>query len=144
MEQVRDLLQQWETELLSPFQLENRQARLQYALEDLRDNYETQMQQNRDEIAVLYQNKIQNLEEQAAAQRNASNTHYEELLQARTKLDGHNSKMSELESANNHLKVLSYSNCFYGSNLLTSVFSRPASVNSRRAWIKSAIHTEQL
>lgn len=123
---------------------EDYQARLQSALQDLRDHYEAQMQQNRDEIAALYQNKIQNLEEQAAAQRNASNTHYEELLQARTKLDGYNSKMSELESANNHLKVLSYFNGGYGSNLPTFVFSRSASVNWRRAWIKSGTRTEQL
>ncbi len=116
MEQVRDLLQQWETELLSPFQLENRQARLQYALEDLRDNYETQIQQNREEVATLYKIRIQNLER---------NTNNEKLLQARTKLDGLNSKLTELELANNHLKVI----CSFGVNgsyILTFVFTRPA------------------
>jgi len=121
MEQVRDLLQQWETELLSPFQLENRQARLQYALEDLRDNYETQIQQNREEVATLYKIRIQNLE-RVALERNTNN---EKLLQARTKLDGLNSKLTELELANNHLKVI----CSFGVNgsyILTFVFTRPA------------------
>ena len=84
---------------------EDYQARLQSALQELRDHYEGQMQQNREEVANLYQNKIQNLEDQAAQQRSATNSHYEELLQARTRLDGYNSKLSELESANAHLRV---------------------------------------
>merc|ERR1711928_209058 len=38
-------------------------------------------------------------------QRSAASSTYEELLQARTRLDGNNSRVSELESANNHLKI---------------------------------------
>lgn len=49
--------------------------------------------------------KVQDLEDQATKQRSTASSHYEELLQARTRLDGYNSKLSELESANNHLKV---------------------------------------
>lgn len=48
---------------------------------------------------------MQELEDQAQKQRSTATTHYEELLQARTRLDGFNTKLSELESANNHLKV---------------------------------------
>lgn len=37
---------------------EDYQARLQSALQDLRDHYESQMHQNREEISNLYQNKV--------------------------------------------------------------------------------------
>ncbi len=37
---------------------EHYQARLQSALQELRDHYESQMKQNRDEVEVLYQNKV--------------------------------------------------------------------------------------
>lgn len=83
---------------------EQYQARLQSSMQELRENYEEQMKQNRDEVEILYQNKIDDLEQQVNQQRGQNSTHYEELLQARTKLDGYNSKLSELESANAHLK----------------------------------------
>lgn len=84
---------------------EQYQARLQTSMQELRDHYEEQMRQNRDEVEVLYQNKIDDLENQVHQQRGQNSSHYEELLQARTKLDGYNSKLSELESANAHLKA---------------------------------------
>ena len=37
---------------------EHYQARLQSALQELRDHHESQMKQNRDEVEVLYQNKV--------------------------------------------------------------------------------------
>lgn len=37
---------------------EQYQERLQSALQELRDHYETQMKQNRDEIENLYSNKV--------------------------------------------------------------------------------------
>lgn len=37
---------------------EQYQARLQSALQELRDHYESQMKQNRDEVEILYQNKV--------------------------------------------------------------------------------------
>ena len=48
-------------------------------------------------LTCLFQ--IDDLEQQVNQQRGQNSTHYEELLQARTKLDGYNSKLSELESA---------------------------------------------
>merc|ERR1712136_106379 len=83
---------------------EQYQERLQSALQELRDHHETQMKQNRDEVENLYSNKIQDLEQDALKQRSAAASTYEELLQARTRLDGNNSRVSEFESANNHLK----------------------------------------
>ena len=56
---------------------------------------------------------MQDLEDQAQNQRSAASSHYEELLQTRTRLDGLNSKYSELESslasaqaANKDLRVI--------------------------------------
>lgn len=83
---------------------EQYQERLQTALQELREHYEFQMRQNRDEVETLFNNKIEDLEQSALKQRSAASSNYEELLQARTRLDGFNSKISELESANNHLK----------------------------------------
>ena len=42
---------------------------------------------------------MQDLEDQAQNQRSAASSHYEELLQTRTRLDGLSSKYSELESS---------------------------------------------
>ena len=37
---------------------EQYQARLQSSMQELRENYEEQMKQNRDEVEILYQNKV--------------------------------------------------------------------------------------
>lgn len=49
--------------------------------------------------------KVQDLEEQMKKQRSAASSHYEELIQTRSRLNDCNLKLSELESANAHLKV---------------------------------------
>ena len=53
----------------------------------------------------IFSNQVQDLEYDVLKQRSAASSTYEELLQARTRLDGNHSRVSELESANNHLKV---------------------------------------
>jgi len=83
---------------------EQYQARLQSALQDLREHYESQMKQNREEVEGLYQTKVQDLEDQARKQRSAASAAYEELMQSRNRFDGFNSRIAELESANNTLK----------------------------------------
>ncbi|KAI9555121.1 lamin-like protein [Daphnia sinensis] len=83
---------------------EHYQARLQTTLQELRDQYESQIQQSRDEVEALYQNKVQDLEEQMKKQRSAASSHYEEVIQTRARLNDCNLKLSELESANAHLK----------------------------------------
>jgi hypothetical protein len=45
------------------------------------------------------------LEDQTRKQRSAASAAYEELMQSRNKVDGFNSRIAELESANNTLKV---------------------------------------
>lgn len=79
---------------------EKYEAKLQQALQDLRDQYESQMNNNRAEIEMLYEQKIKGL--QQAAQRNsgAAATAIEELRQTRSKIDILSSKISELESLN--------------------------------------------
>jgi len=83
---------------------EQYQERFQSALHELREHYESQMKQNRDEVETLYTNKIDDLEKSALLQRSAVSTSYDELLQVRSRVDGLNSRISEYESANNHLK----------------------------------------
>lgn len=49
--------------------------------------------------------QVQDLEEQTRNQRSAASTAYEELMQSRNRVDGFTSRIAELESSNNSLKV---------------------------------------
>ena len=49
--------------------------------------------------------QVQDLEDQARKHRTSASAAYDELMQARNKVDGFNSRIAELESANNSLKV---------------------------------------
>ena len=95
---------------------------------------------------------MQDLEDQAQNQRSAASSHYEELLQTRTRLDGLSSKYSELESslasaqaANKDLRVIIAS---IGIRLIsfTNVghVYRAASPIWRRAWTWNVTHMLQL
>uniref|UniRef100_A0A1A9ZXD8 LTD domain-containing protein n=1 Tax=Glossina pallidipes TaxID=7398 RepID=A0A1A9ZXD8_GLOPL len=81
------------------------EARLQQSLQELRDQYEVQMKTNREEIVLLYDNEIKNL--QAAANRAANNLSHstEEVRSMRTKVDGLNSRIHDLETTNTSLNV---------------------------------------
>ncbi|XP_067626848.1 lamin-C isoform X2 [Eurosta solidaginis] len=76
------------------------EAKLQQSLQELRDQYEAQMRANREEIELLYDNEIKNL--QAAANRAANSTAHatEEIRIMRTKIDGLNAKIQDLENTN--------------------------------------------
>lgn len=89
------------------------EARLQQSLQELRDQYEVQMKTNREEIVLLYDNEIKNL--QAAANRAANNLSHstEEVRSMRTKVDGLNSRIHDLETTNTSLNV-SFLICKYG------------------------------
>ena len=82
---------------------EEYEERLQQALHDLRDQYETQMANNRQEIEMLYDNKIKNL--QSAANRNtgAAAAAIEELRQTRTRIDSLSGRITDLENQNSLL-----------------------------------------
>lgn len=84
---------------------EQYEAKLQQSLQELRDQYEAQMRANRDEIELLYENKIKNLTSHAQRNSGAASLAVEELRQTRTRIDGLNSRISELEATNNSLSA---------------------------------------
>ncbi|XP_017866108.1 PREDICTED: lamin-C isoform X1 [Drosophila arizonae] len=81
------------------------EAKLQQSLQELRDQYEAQMRANREEVELLYDTEIQNLK--AAANRAAQGSLHasEEVRMMRTKIDGLNNKLQELENTNANLNA---------------------------------------
>lgn len=63
------------------------------------------MRVNRDEIEMLYENKIKNLTSHAQRNSGAASLAVEELRQTRTRIDGLNQRISELEASNNALNA---------------------------------------
>ena len=63
------------------------------------------MRANREEIELLYENKIKNLTSHAQRNSGAASVAVEELRQTRTRIDGLNQRISELESTNNALNA---------------------------------------
>jgi len=61
------------------------------------------MRSNREEIELLYENKIKNLTAHAQRNSGAASMAVEELRQCRAKVEGLTTKISELEAANNAL-----------------------------------------
>ncbi|XP_033210666.1 lamin Dm0-like isoform X2 [Belonocnema kinseyi] len=84
---------------------EQYEAKLQQSLQELRDQYDNAMRVNREEIEMLYENKIKNLTSHAQRNSGAASVAVEELRQTRTRIDGLNSRISELEAANNALNA---------------------------------------
>lgn len=82
---------------------EQYEAKLQQSLQELRDQYEGQMRGNRDEIEGLYENKIKGLQAQIARANTASSAAHEELRVVRSRADGLNGKISDLEATNSAL-----------------------------------------
>ncbi|CAH0549042.1 unnamed protein product [Brassicogethes aeneus] len=76
------------------------EAKLRQALQELRAQYENQMATNREEIELLYEQKIKNL--QASANRNTSTAAnaLEELRTIRTRIDTLNNRIQGLEQEN--------------------------------------------
>lgn len=66
---------------------EQYEAKLQQTLQDLRDQYESQMANNRHEIELLYENKIKALQNATNRQSGAASAAVEELRQTRTRID---------------------------------------------------------
>ncbi|XP_051176064.1 lamin-C-like isoform X2 [Leptopilina boulardi] len=84
---------------------EQYEAKMQQSLQELRDQYEAQMRTNREEIELLYESKIKNLTSHAQRNSGAATLAVEELRQTRTRIDGLNQKISELETLNNALNA---------------------------------------
>ncbi|XP_046746706.1 lamin Dm0-like isoform X1 [Diprion similis] len=82
---------------------EQYEAKLQQSLQELREQYESQMRANREEIEMLYENKIKNLTSHAQRNSGAASLAVEELRQTRSRIDGLNQRINELEATNNAL-----------------------------------------
>lgn len=82
---------------------EKYEAKLQQALQDLRDQYESQMASNRSEIELLYENKIKNLQAAANRQSNAASNALDEARQIRSKIDTLTNRVTQLENENSGL-----------------------------------------
>lgn len=82
---------------------EQYEAKLQQSLQDLRDQYEAQMRINREEIELLYENKIKNLTSHAQRNSGAASLAVEELRQTRTRIENLNQRIAELEGSNTTL-----------------------------------------
>ncbi|XP_056639652.1 lamin Dm0-like [Diorhabda sublineata] len=79
---------------------EKYEAKLQDALQDLRDQYESQMANNRAEIELLYEQKIKNLQNANDRHQSASSGALDELRQTRSRLDTLTSRITDLENQN--------------------------------------------
>lgn len=82
---------------------EQYEAKLQQSLQELREQYEGQMRANRDEIESLFDQKIKNVQNAAQRDRQALSSLSEELRLSRSRSDGVNARISELEQINSSL-----------------------------------------
>ncbi|KAG4069850.1 hypothetical protein HA402_009557 [Bradysia odoriphaga] len=82
---------------------EQYEAKLQQSLQELREQYEGQMRANRDEIESLFDTKIKNVQNAAQRDKQALSSLSEELRLSRSRSDGVNARISELEQINSSL-----------------------------------------
>lgn len=79
---------------------EHYEAKLSQALQDLRDQYEGQMANNRQEIELLYENKIKSLQNAANRNTGAAAAAIEELRQYQSRVSTLTGRISDLENQN--------------------------------------------
>ncbi|EEC00876.1 lamin, putative [Ixodes scapularis] len=79
---------------------ERYEQRLADTLIELREQYESQMQLNREEMQDIYENKMRDLQSLLEQRSSDSSTKMEEMRAYKSRLEGLNSKISELESQN--------------------------------------------
>lgn len=82
---------------------EQYEAKLQQSLQELRDQYEGQMRSNREEIEMLFDTKLKNLQNASQRSTKTAASVLEELRVTRSRMDGLNAKIGELESINSTL-----------------------------------------
>ncbi|XP_034245046.1 lamin Dm0-like [Thrips palmi] len=78
---------------------EEYETKLQLSLQELRDQYEEQMQANRIEIEYLYDTKLKNLQAQSQKSSGVASSLMDELRQSRSFADSLSSRITELESS---------------------------------------------
>lgn len=84
---------------------EQYEAKLQQSLQELRDQYEAQMRANRDEIELLFDGKIKNIQNASQRDRQTAAAALEEIRISRSRVDGLQSKINDLESLNSGLNA---------------------------------------
>lgn len=84
---------------------EQYEAKLSQSLQELREQYEAQMRNNRDEIELLFETKLKNVQSAAQRQSKANSATLEELRLSRSRYDGVQARLSELESINSGLNA---------------------------------------
>jgi len=77
--------------------------KLQQSLQELRDAYEQQMQENRAGFSAVYDKKISDLNSKLAGERGSAASAIQEMKEMNTKVQGMTSRVSELEATNNAL-----------------------------------------
>lgn len=84
---------------------EQYEAKLQQSLQELRDQYEGQMRANRDEIELLFDGKIKNIQNASQRDKQTAAAALEEVRITRSRVDGLQSKINDLESLNSGLNA---------------------------------------
>lgn len=82
---------------------EQYEAKLQQSLQELREQYEGQMRSNRDEIESLFDQKIKNVQNAAQRDKQALTAALDEVRLTRSRIDGINARIGELEQMNSSL-----------------------------------------
>ncbi|KAG4076769.1 hypothetical protein HA402_009115 [Bradysia odoriphaga] len=84
---------------------EQYEAKLQQSLQELRDQYEAQMRANREEIELLFDGKIKNIQNASQRDKQTAAAALEEIRITRSRVDGLQSKINDLESLNSGLNA---------------------------------------
>ncbi|GIY25290.1 lamin Dm0 [Caerostris darwini] len=82
---------------------ENYEQKLADSLLELREQYETQLRMNKDDIETIYETKIADLQKKLDRNADFSNSYREELRTLKSKVDNLSSRNSTLESSNTSL-----------------------------------------
>ncbi|KAG0443485.1 hypothetical protein HPB47_014866 [Ixodes persulcatus] len=121
---------------------ERYEQRLADTLMELREQYESQMQLNREEMQDIYENKMRDLQSLLEQRSTDSSSKMEEMRAYKSRLEGLNSKISELESQhadmsrNNVVSELlaQTDGSAMDRERLSSCFAREAGGVMERAW----------
>ena len=74
--------------------------RLQKALNELRDVYDRQMLQNREDFSKLYETRVQELQTQLSEERGRASSSCQGLAESKTRIDALLRRLAEIEAAN--------------------------------------------
>merc|ERR1711936_545305 len=87
------------TEMDSKLQ-EEYEDRLQKALNELREVYDKQMAQNREDFSKLYETRVQELQTALSSERGKASSSEQALKESKSRIDALMTRVSELESSN--------------------------------------------